>query len=74
MRKKHLLTYGLLAGGAYLVYQHLRKSQAPAVVLAAPGAPAAGTVAGFGRLGYAPDGSDRPFAQHAGLYWRGRVR
>lgn len=70
MRKKQLLTYGLLAGGAYLLYQHFKTPPAPAVVVATPAAPP--TVAGFGRLGYFRDGSDRPFAAHAGQYWRGR--
>jgi hypothetical protein len=71
MRKKQLMTYGLLAGAGYLIYKHMQSTAAPAVVVAAPGA-ATLPVAGFGRLGYYPDGSDRPFAAHAGRYWAGR--
>jgi hypothetical protein len=70
MRKKQLLTYGLLAGAGYLIYKHMQTTAAPAVVIAPPAATP--TVAGFGRLGYYPDGSDRPFAAHAGRYWKGR--
>ena len=70
MRKNKLLTYGLLIGGGYLLYRHFKTPPAPAVVL--PTAVAPPTVAGFGRLGYLRDGSDRPFAAHAGQYWRGR--
>jgi hypothetical protein len=61
VRKKSLLTYGLLAGVGYLVYRHLQTSAAPAVAIA-PAAAAPG-VSGFGRLGYYPNGQDRPFAQ-----------
>lgn len=71
MRKNKLLTYGLVAGVGYLIYKHMQTTAAPAVVLAPP---AAAGVSGFGRLGYFPDGSDRPFAAHQGQYWRGRTR
>ncbi|HEV8612326.1 MAG TPA: hypothetical protein VGQ73_02375 [Gemmatimonadales bacterium] len=69
MRKKKLLTYGLLGVGAYLVYQHMKQA-APAPVVALPAPGAATGVSGFG---YFPDGSDRPFAPRAGRYWRGRI-
>jgi hypothetical protein len=71
MRKKQLLTYGLLAGAGYLIYKHMQTTAAPAVVVAAPAQPA---VAGFGHLGYYPDGSDRPFqpGPRRGMAWRGR--
>jgi hypothetical protein len=55
MRKKSLMTYGFLAGAAYLLYKHLQTSAAPPAIAVAP----AGTVAGFG---YFPSGTDRPFA------------
>lgn len=71
MRKKQLITYGLLAGAAYLIYKNMQTTVAPAVVVAPAAVPA---VSGFGRLGYFPDGSDRPFAAHQGQYWRGRTR
>jgi len=70
MRKKQLLTYGLIGAGVYLAYQHMKQAApAPAVTLPAPGT-APPQVAGFG---YFPDGSDRPFAPRQGRYWRGRV-
>ncbi len=72
MRKKQLITYGLLAGAAYLIYKQMQPA-APAVVVAAT-TPVVPAVSGFGRLGYFPDGSDRPFAAHQGQYWRGRTR
>lgn len=62
MRKNKLLTYGLLAGAGYLVYKHMQTTTAPAAVIVGTGAPAQ-PVAGFGRLGYYPNGQDRPFAQ-----------
>lgn len=55
MRKKSMLTYGLLAAGAYLVYKHMQASAAPPAVAVVPAAPA---VSGFG---YFPSGADRPF-------------
>jgi hypothetical protein len=55
MRKKSLLTYGLLAGVGYMLYKHMQTVAAPAVAIAAP----APTVAGFGTF---PSGADRPFA------------
>lgn len=58
MRKKSLLTYGVLAGAAYLLYKKMQSSAAAPVVAIAPPA-AAPRVAG---LGYFPGGSDRPFA------------
>jgi hypothetical protein len=58
MRKNKLLTYGLLAAGAYLVYKHMQTSAAPAVVV-----PTATPAQPVGRLGYFPSGADRPFAR-----------
>lgn len=55
MRKNKLLTYGLLAGAAYFIYQKMQAP--PAVAVAAPAA--APAVSGFG---YFPTGADRPFA------------
>lgn len=76
MRKKQLLTYGLLAGVGYMIYKQMQTTVAPAVVVApvVPAVAGFGGAAGMGRLGYFPDGSDRPFAQHQGQYWRGRSR
>lgn len=56
MRKNKLLTYGLLAGAAYFLYQKMQTAAVPAVAVAPATAPA---VAG---LGYFPTGADRPFA------------
>ncbi len=71
MRKKQLMTYGVLAGVGYLIYKHMQTTAAPVVVV--PPAAAAG-VSGFGRFGYYPDGSDRPFqaGPRRGMAWRGR--
>lgn len=70
MRKKQLMTYGLLAGAGYLLYKHMQTNAAPVAVAAAVIPPPAG-VSGFG---YLPDGSDRPFqaGPRRGQYWRGR--
>lgn len=62
MRRKHLLTYGVLGVGAYLLYKHMQAAT-PAVAIAPPAAAPAPGVAGFGRLGYFPSGADRPFAR-----------
>ncbi len=61
MRKKKLLTYGLLAGAGYLLYRHFQTQAVPAVVVPQIAPPQG--VSGFGRLGYYPAGHDRPFAQ-----------
>jgi len=68
MRTKKLLTYAALAGAAYWLYRKSQTTAAPAAVAS----PATGIAAAqpMGRLGYLPDGSDRPFAPHAGRYWR----
>lgn len=64
MRTKKLLTYAAFAGIAYWLYKKSQTMTAPAAVAAAPG------VAAARPMGYLTDGSDRPFAAHAGQYYR----